>query len=83
MALDKQALLNLFESELGLDVSDIDATTLLFSTGLVDSFSLVSLITFIEKEGGFRMSPLDVHLDHLDSIEKILEYVSKAAAQDA
>ena len=76
MALDKEGLLHHFQSELGLDVSDIDEKTALFSSGIIDSFSLVLLMTFIENEGRFRINPIDVNLDNLDSIEKILNYVS-------
>jgi acyl carrier protein len=78
MSIDKQSLLSFLESELALDTFDIDEKTPLFSTGVVDSFAMVSLITFLEKEGRFRMSPIDVNLDNLDSIERILGYVERA-----
>ncbi|NUQ61486.1 MAG: acyl carrier protein [Pirellulales bacterium] len=78
MSVDKQSLLSFFESELALDTSDIDGKTPLFSTGVVDSFAMVSLITFVEKEGGFRMNPIDVNLDNLDSIDRIINYIERA-----
>jgi acyl carrier protein len=81
MAVDKQSLLSFFESDLALDTSDLDERTPLFSTGVVDSFAMVSLITFLEKEGGFRMSPVDVNLDNLDSIERIVKYVERAVEE--
>ena len=78
--LDKAVLLGFFETELAVDVSDIDGETLLFSRGVIDSFSLVLLISFIESRCGFRMSPIDVNLDNLDSIDRILAYVQKKCA---
>lgn len=76
-----QDLIAFLQSDLGVDTSDIDESTLLFSSGLIDSFSLVSLITFLEQKCSFRMSPLDVNLDNLDSIERILGFVDRVAQQ--
>ena len=81
MALTSQALMTYLESDLGVDTSDMDDSTALFSSGIVDSFALVSLITFLEQSGSFRMNPLDVNLDNLDSIERILEFVDRAIQQ--
>ena len=77
MALTKDELFTFLDKKLGVDTSSIDETTLIFSTGMVDSFSLVSLITFIEKKAGFRMNPLDVSLENMDSVERILAYVER------
>lgn len=76
-----QDLTAFLESELGVDTSDIDQSTPLFSGGIIDSFALVSLITFLERKCSFRMSPLDVTLDNLDSIERILAFVGSAVQQ--
>jgi len=81
MALTSQALMTYLESDLGVDTSDMDDSTALFSSGVVDSFALVSLITFLEQNCSFRMNPLDVNLDNLDSIERILEFVGRALQQ--
>ena len=81
MALTSQTLMTYFESDLGVDTSDMDDSTALFSSGIVDSFALVSLITFLEQECSIRMNPLDVNLDNLDSIERILEYVDRVVLQ--
>ncbi len=82
MTLDKEILLQFFESKLAIDVSDIEEKTLLFSTGVVDSFSLVSLISFMESQCGFKMSPMDVNLDNLDSVERILAYAAEHSAAE-
>lgn len=70
-----EAKLRTFLAEdLGLDTSDITASSELFSTGVIDSFALVSLMTYLEAEGGFRLSPMEVNLDNLDSIDRIVAF---------
>ena len=66
--------------DLGLDTSDITATSELFSTGVIDSFALVSLMTYLESEGGFRLSPMEVNLDNLDSIDRIVAFCQRKIA---
>lgn len=76
----QQDLLTFLSDELAIDTDDINEDTLLFSTGIIDSFSLVTLMSYIEKKGSFRMPPADVNLDNLDSISRIVKYVQTAAA---
>lgn len=78
MALTREHLVDYMQTELGLDTSGINDDTPLFSSGVIDSFSLVSLITFIEQSEQFRMNPMDVSLDNMDTISRILDYVGRA-----
>jgi len=64
-----------------LDASGVSDETPLFSTSLLDSFIMIELITFIEKEGGFRVKPSEVTLENLDSIGAILAYAERRGAQ--
>jgi acyl carrier protein len=64
-------------NELGAQDPSLVASTLLFSTGLIDSFALVSLMMFIENETGVLIAPTDVNLENFDSIARILEYLSR------
>lgn len=75
MALTCQSLLEYFSSRMGVDTNGVDAETPLFSSNLLDSFSMVDLIMFIEKEGAIKMDVWDVTLDNLDSIARILQLV--------
>lgn len=79
MNLDASALLAFLSDDIGIDTSDISEDSLLFSTGVIDSFALINLITFIEEQSGIRVSPADVNLDNLDSMSRILAYVARAA----
>jgi acyl carrier protein len=74
MAVTREKLIEFMEAELGLEVDDLQDSTLLFSSGLIDSFMIVSLMGFIEKQGGFRINPSEVTLANLDSIERILAF---------
>ncbi len=77
MSLSEESLLKFLRESIGLDTSDIKPESLLFSSGIIDSFSLVSLLTFVESSCELRIDPMDVNLDNFDSIEKVLNYVKR------
>lgn len=52
--------------------TDIEANTPLISTGLIDSFAMLSLIAHVEQAGGFKLRATEVNLSNLDSIDRIL-----------
>jgi acyl carrier protein len=73
-------LLTFLAEDLGIDTSEITAASPLFSTGVIDSFALVSLMTYLEDEGGFRLSPVDVNLDNLDSVDRIVAFCRRKSS---
>ncbi len=75
--LSGEGLVTFMEEDLGVDVDGINHETALFSSQLVDSFALVTLMMFIEREAGIRIPPADVNLDNMDSIGKMLAYVDR------
>lgn len=80
MSLTYQNLRDFLVDELALDGEEITTDTLLFSSGLVDSFALVTLMTYIENEGGVTIAPTDVKLENFDSISRILAYLASSAS---
>lgn len=78
MSLSQEQLLEFFEYDLGIDVADITNETTLFSSGIIDSFALVSMMTFIETEANIRIGPADVTLENLDTIQRVLDYVDRS-----
>ncbi len=80
VALTDETLIRFLRDDLALDTSGIHADTLLFSSGVIDSFALINLMTMIETEGGVRISPADVNLANFDSIERILKYAGRIQA---
>ena len=74
MKLTRDAVLEFLQEKVGADADQIEDETLLFSSNLLDSFSMVDLMLFIEQQTETKMSPLDVTLDNLDSIARILKF---------
>ena len=79
MALTREMLIGFIAGDLDVEEAVSDET-LLFSTSLIDSFQMMSLIEYIEKQSGFRVPPTDVTLENLDSISRILAYASRRNA---
>jgi len=74
MALTRDSLTRFLVDKQGIAANDLADETTLFTSGLLDSFTMVDLIQFIETEGELRMDAADVTLDNLDSVERILAY---------
>lgn len=74
MALSPESLISYLHQRQGLDPSELTEDALLFSNGLLDSFSMVDLLMFVEKEGNLAVGAADVTLDNFDSIGRILAY---------
>jgi len=77
MVLFKMALLNFMKDTLGMDTTGVDEDTPLFSSGMIDSSSMVELILFVEAEGHVKFEAEDVSLDRLDSIRRIVTFVGE------
>jgi acyl carrier protein len=80
MALSRDGLLQFMEHKLGVDTSQVDEETPLFSSGIVDSTGMVELILFVESAAEVKFSPDDITLDNLDSIGRILTFVADGHA---
>jgi acyl carrier protein len=77
MDLTGDDILDALRTELGLDTKNIVGSTPLFSSGIINSFSLVTLLLYLETRGGFRIPPMDITLENFDSIDRILAYVGR------
>ncbi|MTH35108.1 acyl carrier protein [Paracoccus limosus] len=74
MSLNVEDLIGYLKNDLNIEEA-LDGDTELFSSGLLDSVSMVSLITFIEERTGATIQPGDVTLDNFDTVERIRAYV--------
>ena len=81
MSLTAEAIMEHLRDSSGVAIDGLTPDTLLFSSGLVDSFAMVDLVMFIETRCGSKMKPNDVNLDNLDSVGRILKYASKLAGE--
>jgi len=80
VALDHENLRRYLYEKQGLEPEEFEDDTMLFSSGLIDSFSMVDLIMFIEDAAGVQVHPIDVTLDNFDSIHRMLAFVEARCA---
>jgi acyl carrier protein len=74
MTLTHSAIKGFLQDE-GVDIDDLDESTPLFSSNLLDSFKMVDLILLIEKAYGFRIGAADLTLENFDSISRIEAFI--------
>jgi acyl carrier protein len=79
MPLTRDDLTEYIVGELGLDEDEFDEDTLLFSDGVLDSFSMMNIIAFMEKQAGIRVGATEVTLENLDSISRMMAYTQRKA----
>lgn len=77
MAVSHQSLMTFLRDDLGVDITEVTDVSPLFSSGVIDSFSLVTLLAHIESTCGIRISSADVNLDNFDSISRIVAFVER------
>lgn len=70
----KQALRTALIVQFKLDGNSIDDDTALFSSGLIDSLSVIDLVCFVEGKIGHSVPPSAITLENFDSIAKIAMY---------
>ena len=63
--------------EFNLERVEITEDTPLFSSNLLDSFSMVDLVRIVEGMTGSRIRPTDLTLENFDSISRILIFISR------
>jgi acyl carrier protein len=64
--------------EIGFEPEEIGPDTLLFSTGLVDSFAFVGMVAVIERAVGLRLDPRDITVENFDSLARITAFLRTA-----
>lgn len=67
-------------AELGYEPQEIGNDTLLFSSGMVDSFTFVGMIALIEARLGTRLDPRAITVENFDTIDSMLAFLREAAA---
>jgi len=55
---------------------DLGSDTVLFTSGIIDSFGLLELVDFVEQSFGISIDPDEVNFDEFDSVNKIVEYIA-------
>lgn len=76
--MNEEDVLTYMRDRLFVATDGIDLTTPLVSSGIIDSFALVELLTFIEDQTGVRFNPADATVENIDTIELILKLVERS-----
>lgn len=76
----RDELIDIISQESGLDAAALRGVKGLMSAGVLDSFALVSVITFVEEQIGGEVPPSDLSFENFDSISGICAYVERARA---
>ena len=69
-------MMKMIAAEVSTDPShEIEPTTDLLLTGLVDSLGVVMIVGWIEDRLGIEIDPSDVVLDNFQTVEQMLSYL--------
>lgn len=63
----------------GEDPATLEDSTLLISSGVIASLSMLELTTFIEVEFSVTLLPQDLVVEHMDSIDLLVQLVARRA----
>ena len=77
MLVEEDVLIKFLANDLKIDTSNIERSTLLVSSGVLDSFALLSVLTFIETQLRTTIRPEDITLENLDSIDRIMAFLRR------
>jgi acyl carrier protein len=77
VAVTREELLKFLTKKTRADLSKLDDETELFSSGLIDSFAMIDLMTWLEKQTRKRVDPSEVGFENFDTVGRILAYSAK------
>jgi len=77
--LNPEKIRSLLEITFGLQSGELRDDTPLFSSGLLDSFHLVEMISVLEKTSGRKIKPGEINLENLDTPDSIAGFLGTPA----
>ena len=72
----RQALRHALVTQFRVDQKSLDDDTELFSSGLIDSLSVMDLVCFVEEKIGKTVPATAITLENFDSIARIEKFVN-------
>lgn len=78
MTLTADTLIAYLRNDLNLE-DDIAPETELFSSGLLDSVAMMTIIALVEEQAGIEVRPADVTLENFDTVQAIVAYAHAEA----
>ena len=76
-----QKLFDLLQAEFGLNKDNLNADTKIFSDGILDSLSSLQLIMHIERMFSISVSPLDVSIDDIDTVDSMAALIDRKRSE--
>jgi len=70
---------NYLAEDLGAD-PNLPVDQPLFSAGIIDSFDLVSILSFVREKFGVEISPLEINMENFDSVSGIAKLIESLRA---
>lgn len=75
MPTTKEKIRKFLINDLGLNVEAIGDDEALFTSGLIDSFALIELLSFLESELNYKIDLAELSIDELDTINALAKLV--------
>jgi len=75
----RQTLRIALVTQFRVDRAHLDDDTGLFSSGLIDSLTVMDLVCFVEGEIGCAIPPAAITLDNFDSVNRIVRFAGTLA----
>lgn len=75
MSTTKEKIRKFLINDLGLNVDAIGDDEALFTSGLIDSFALIELLSFLESELNYKIDLAELSIDELDTINALAKLV--------
>ncbi len=76
--INETGLINFIQHDLLLNrptAETLSSETNLITSGIIDSLSLIQLVTYLEKQTGIEIEDADVNPDNFQSVAHILNYI--------
>lgn len=77
----KTKIRNFLAQELEVDMNSISDTEILFTSGLIDSYSLIELLGFMEAELDYAVDFAELSVDDFDTIEGLVSLVEQSSSE--
>lgn len=74
------ALVELVAQLTALPAHQLAADTPLISSGLLDSFAMLELVSQLEEHAQLKIKPRDIHLNNLDSLAQLRAFLARLDA---
>jgi acyl carrier protein len=79
----KTALRSALITRFGVKKTLLTDQTELFSQGLLDSLTVMELVSFVESQTETFIPPTEITLENFDSIERIVRFITALKAKDS